>query len=29
MGMLGMLRAESRAMADIMIQEQEGFYGGL
>lgn len=27
--MLGMLRAESRAMADILIQKQERFYDRL
>lgn len=29
MGMLGMWRAESRAMADIIIQKQESFYDRL
>lgn len=29
MGMLGMLRAESGAMADIMIQKRESFYDAL
>lgn len=29
MGMLGMLRAESGVMADVMIQKQESFYDAL